>query len=192
MRRKPNSGGHRSKTSRGVLEALWNEHRAWVAAVVEVARPRAVDLEDLLQEVALRFLREFGSLRDRKLLRPWLRQIARNVCRDSARRSSLRRTEAADLETLETAACKHGTNGAVESRDEIARIHEAMATLPAAMRELLALRAVDGLSQRQLAATLGVPETTIEQRLVRARRALRTALAPAARRETSPPRSCLR
>ena len=176
---------------RQTLEALWREHRSWVAAVVDTIRPRDVDLEDLLQEVALRFVRQIRSLRDAKRLRAWLRQIARNVCTDASRRTRLRRTEHAELDTIEIARGNLGTTSELESRDELARVRAAMTTLPEDMRELLALRAIDGLSQREIAATLDLPETTIETRLVRARRALRAALGPNKLSHLSSPRRCL-
>jgi RNA polymerase sigma-70 factor (ECF subfamily) len=48
--------------------------------------------------------------------------------------------------------------------------------LPAQFAEPLLLQATQGLSQRQLAELLGVPETTVETRLARGRRMLRQLL----------------
>lgn len=156
------------------LEALWREHRAWIAAIVQAIRPGASEAEDLLQEVALKVVQGSAQLRDANAVRPWLRSIAKNVCTDAGRRQQVRRCESVDLAELSLA----DTTGAkrVEDEDELEQVRVALATLPESSRELLALRAVDGLSYRQIAETLEVPETTIEQRLVRARKALRSAL----------------
>jgi RNA polymerase sigma-70 factor (ECF subfamily) len=54
----------------------------------------------------------------------------------------------------------------------------ATARLPEHYREPLLLRAVRGMSYRQIADTLGVPITTVETRLARARRMLRDELEP--------------
>jgi RNA polymerase sigma-70 factor (ECF subfamily) len=48
--------------------------------------------------------------------------------------------------------------------------------LPSQFAEPLLLQATQGLSQRQLAQLLGVPETTVETRLARGRRMLRQLL----------------
>lgn len=176
---------------RAALEQLWTEHRAWVAAVVESTRPRDHDFEDLMQEVALRFVSKLAQLDDPTRLRPWLRQIARNVCTDAGRRARLRRTESVELDAiLPLDEAQSSTLRIVDARDELARTRAALDALDADTREVLALRAIEGMSHRQLAETLDVPVTTIESRLVRARRALRRALAASS--ATPKPNRCLR
>ncbi|MCA8968385.1 MAG: sigma-70 family RNA polymerase sigma factor [Planctomycetes bacterium] len=156
------------------LEALWLEHRTWISALAATLRPRGTELEDLLQEVALKVLRGFDDLRDDVAVRAWLRSITKNVCTDAGRRQRLRTTESCEL----TAIAVNGDRELerVEQRDEVERVQLALATLPESARELLALRAIRGLTQRQIAETLELTETAVEQRLVRARRALRRAL----------------
>lgn len=178
--------GAASRGDRKALSRLWTEHRVWVAAVVECARPRSVELEDLMQEVALRFVSRFASLREHTRLRPWLRSIARNVCTDAARRASLRQCEDRELDHLPLRPAAESMR-VIEARDELARTRSALESLPENAREVLALRAIEGLSQRELAEILDLPETTIETRLARARRALRAAL-----RTPTSTRKCLR
>jgi DNA-directed RNA polymerase specialized sigma24 family protein len=67
------------------VAALWRTHRRWVGAVLLAHRPRGVDLEDLLQEVAVIVLQKIAELRDPERLRPWLAAIARNVARMEGR-----------------------------------------------------------------------------------------------------------
>jgi RNA polymerase sigma-70 factor (ECF subfamily) len=155
---------------------LWRTHRRAVAAVVLAHRrldAAAPDLEDLMQEVALRLCRHLGELREPQRFEPWLMQIARNVARESARRGSVR----AVVRPLDDAA-EPLVAAAADARVAGADLADALARLPDDLREPLVLRCVEGLPQRRIAELLGLPETTIETRLVRARRLLRERLEP--------------
>ena len=56
------------------------------------------------------------------------------------------------------------------------RVAQALASLPAAQRDVLLLHAWGGLSQEEIAAALGLPAGTVRSRLWRARGALRSQL----------------
>jgi len=145
---------------------LWHRYRSAVAAVALAYRPRS-ELEDLVQETALAWVRALGSLRDPERFEPWLLQIARNVARSGARRQrSSVITTIADPDALV----------ALPPREHDESIARAIAMLPDEYREPLLLKSVEGLSQRRIAELLGLPETTVETRLVRARRMLREKL----------------
>jgi RNA polymerase sigma-70 factor (ECF subfamily) len=55
----------------------------------------------------------------------------------------------------------------VLERDELRRIAEAIAELPQKTAQIFTLRRVHGLSQRQIAQQLGVPESTVEKHISR-------------------------
>jgi len=162
------------------LEALWAEHRRWVAVVLLAHKPREADLEDLLQEVAMTFVSRVHELRDPGALRGWLRSVALNAARMDARRVRVRRStlRPLDPEHDELPDPQHARERrAAEARAEAQAALSAAGQLPEELREPLLLRCLRGLSQKQIAATLGLPETTIETRLARARRLLRERLA---------------
>lgn len=162
----------------GALALLWRENRAWIAAVLHAHRPREAELDDLLQEVALTLVRHADEL-DLARARPWLRRVAINCARDAGRRARVRRRP------LPAPAVENGADaaGGAEGAGPAATLGAIMA-LPMEYREplLLSLR---GLSQRVIAEVMEVPLTTVETRLVRARRMLREALAPAAQEHVS-------
>lgn len=157
--------------------AQWREHRRWVAAVLLAHMPRHAELEDLLQEVALTLVARGHELREPAALRGWLRTVALNTARMAARRVRLPVVESPDGsgdELPDPAADRRE-----RQRDAAAEAEQALRLtrqLPDPYREALLLRCVDGLSQKQIAETLGVPETTVETRLARARRMLRERL----------------
>lgn len=160
---------------REALRALWHAHRRWVAAVLLAYKPRHIELDDLLQEVAVSVVSNIRSLRDEASLRPWLRTIAINAARASARRSQHRPR----LRLVDDAGPRFGA-GADESAvrdDESQRILRLTQELPDMYREPLLLQAAYGMSVNQVAAMLDVPVTTIETRLARARRMLRQQIA---------------
>ena len=156
--------------------AQWREHRRWIAAVLLAHMPRHAELEDLLQDVALTFVARGHELREPAALRGWLRTVALNTARMAARRVRLPVADSAG-------ESEHLPDPAVERRErqrdaavEADRALRLTRELPDPYREALLLRCVDGLSQKQIAETLGVPETTVETRLARARRMLRERL----------------
>lgn len=150
------------------IAEVWSLNRRWIAAVLAVHAPRGSDIEDLLQEVAATLVAKCHHIRDAASLRGWLRVVAINVARMAARSRS---TESRVLRMVahgrgERAA---GDEAGREARETLALL----ARLPSQYSEPLLLQATQGLSQRQIAELLDVPETTIETRLARGRRMLR-------------------
>ncbi len=171
-------GGSSAGLSASEVDALWREHRRWVAAVILAHMPRDADLEDLLQDVALLMVRSLHTLNDINAIRPWLRTIAINTSRSAGRKRKVRMRLVREVEDMDTMSGAEGGSIAAE-KDRAARLErgrrlmEAAQTLPSAYREPLILRAVRGMSQKQVAEVLDLPETTVETRLVRARRMVR-------------------
>lgn len=167
---------HRARAGeRACLDLLWRQHRRYVAAVLLAHRSRVDDdLEDLLQEVAVVLVRKLGELRDPGAFRGWLRTVALNVLRARRRRPS---APTIPIEVVGDADVTDPAIERLESRDEQSVVLRALSRLPDDQREALVLKSVEGVSQREIARRLGVPETTIESRLARARRRLREELA---------------
>jgi RNA polymerase sigma-70 factor (ECF subfamily) len=162
---------------------IWETNRRWLAAAILAHKPRSADLEDLLQDVAVKIVRRIGEVRDPATLRPWMRAIAINAARTAGRtrtrRMRLVRPVDADPDTATArdagptpAAAAEGSMHAEEARRAMAAANR----LPEEYREPLLLRCVRGMSYKQIADLMGVPVTTIETRLARARRMVREEL----------------
>ncbi len=155
------------------LRALWQLHRRWVAAVVLAHKPREADVEDLLQDVAMTFVRSISTLRDGAVLRPWLRTVAINTARAAGRQQTRRQArDRAHALTLREPGVP-ASEGTEASLDEGGRLLRLAAELPEGYREPLLLRCVRGMSYHQIAELTGLPESTIETRIARGRRMLR-------------------
>jgi RNA polymerase sigma-70 factor (ECF subfamily) len=59
---------------------------------------------------------------------------------------------------------------------ELGVLVEALEALPPRCREVVVLRKVDGLSQREVAAEMGIAEDTVEKQIAKGMRALADAL----------------
>lgn len=164
------------------LREVWQQHRRWVAGVLLAHKPRDVDLEDLLQDVALSLVKRIGDLRDPSAVRPWLRQIAINAARAWGRRQQVRTPERKGLRLsvaggADVATDAVGSDPTDQGREEGARLLELARSLPPGYSEPLILRAVRGMSYREIGRVMDLPETTIETRIARARRMVRELVA---------------
>ena len=177
-------------TSREEAALIWRQNRRWVAAVLLAHAPREVEIDDLLQEVAVTLVEKIDTVRDTDKIRPWLRAVALNAARSAGRQHGVRKstrsiegTAAAaggPAEPADPRAKREGKDA--ESRDEARVALDVARGLPEKYREPLLLRSVHGLTQKEIAATLELSETAVESRLARARRMLRERMVHGARR----------
>jgi RNA polymerase sigma-70 factor (ECF subfamily) len=158
---------------------LLARYREPVFRLVRATTGHADEALDITQEV---FVAAFAGLARYDAARPfgaWIRRIALNKSRDWARRRKVRSffTRAAPIEEARWVTDDTiPSDVQVADRTELARVTAAIGVLPARLREVLLLRAVDNLSQAEAADVLGVSEKAVETRLYRARAKLREAL----------------
>lgn len=174
------------------LRELWHQNRRWVAGVLLAHKPRTIDVEDLLQDVALSMVRRIEDLRDPAALRPWLRQVAINAARAAGRREQVRaperrglRLDAPDAPDAPLAA-PDAEQSDIAERHEGARLLELARRLPEGYAEPLILKAVRGMSYREIGRVMDLPDTTIETRIARARRMVRELVAQEFGEATAP------
>ncbi|MBO9534679.1 MAG: RNA polymerase sigma factor [Solirubrobacteraceae bacterium] len=157
------------------FDALYRESRADLFAyVVSVVGDRAT-AEDV---VAISFERAYSKRRafnpSRGTPRQWLFGIARNAALDELRKRSRRATPVADA-GMHVADGAHAHDAAGDERADA--IRAAIGGLHPRDRELIALKFFAGLSNEEIAGTLGITEGNARVRMHRALTALREACA---------------
>jgi RNA polymerase sigma-70 factor (ECF subfamily) len=158
------------------LDTLWR-------TALRLCRGHDADAEDLMQETALRAQQGYGQLRATEAAKSWLLTIMTRQHLNRIR-SRKRRPEwsAADLATTEfeqmlAEAEPHlGTERLVEQAALREALAEALDSLPDEMRMAVWLVDAEGLSMREAAEAMAVPEGTVASRLFRGRRQLRVIL----------------
>jgi RNA polymerase sigma-70 factor (ECF subfamily) len=113
------------------------------------------DAEDLTEQTFLQAYRHFERAQAEshgRPLRPWLIRIAHNLAANYYRDRSRRpQTPIDDVGTL---SAPHTTEGLVESRQELARIIDAVQQLPDDRREALIMRFALGMDNREIARAM--------------------------------------
>ena len=154
---------------------LLGRHRE---AVFRLVRGSIGDGDAALDVTQEAFIAAFAALKNYDGVRPfktWMSRIAINKCRDWARRRAVRRffSFALPLESAATTADETiPADQQLADRAELARVRKAITKLPAAIREPLILRTIEGLTQAETAQVLGISEKSVETRLYRARKKL--------------------
>ena len=159
--------------------------KGYSPAVYRYCLKRLGSREEAEDAVQLTFLNAWRSLErgfEPDQPRPWLFQIAANVCSTSLR-SKLggTRTELRDPATLDDMAA-HERNG----REELVGLPEALRLLPTTQRRALLLRDWQGLSYREIAADLAVSVASVETLLFRGRNKVATTLTTTNWRKVTP------
>jgi RNA polymerase sigma-70 factor, ECF subfamily len=147
------------------LPRLYRAARAWTGSREEA--------EDLVQETYARVLSRPRFIRGEGELAYLLRALRNTLI--SERRTRARRPVTSPL-------IEESATGARRSDDpaeaaEIREVHDAVAELPQEFRDVLVAVDIAGLSYREAARALGVPQGTLTSRLFRARDRLARRLA---------------
>jgi RNA polymerase sigma-70 factor, ECF subfamily len=166
-----------SESLRGDEDAfrmLVERHRPWLYTLARGILQDGDLASDAVQDT---FLKSYGSLaeyRGRGAFRAWIRKILVNHCLSLLRG----RHSYLSLEDLDREVASHerGPEEQALAQNEADHIRRAMSRLPAHYRAALVLRVIEGLSYREIAHLLTVPESTVETWIHRGRLRMRALL----------------
>lgn len=142
-------------------------HDASLRAYLRGAFPAVRDVEDVVQESYLRIWRTRAAQPVRSA-RAFLFRIARNLALDLVRRDRVAPfSPVRDLEGLSVLDHGSSPDRVLDTQEKLMFLADAIEALPARCREVVILRKIQGLSQREVAARLGLAEKTVEAQLAR-------------------------
>lgn len=160
---------------RVALELLYRRHAAWLTARLQ-SRSGDPDLTDLaIQDTFLAVWRRAGSFRGEGDVGAWLWGIAIRRLIDLLRK---RRPIPLDPNAIHDmlAGANASPEEAVLGDGSHGELAGALASLPVELRTVLVATAIDGLTTKEAARLLGLPQGTVKTRLMRARHALQEVL----------------
>ena len=135
------------------------------------------EVSDLRQEVYVRVYVGCAAARPASA-RAFVLSTARNLLIDRVRRAQVVSIETyADIESLNPAVDELSPERHLSARSELRLLQAALELLPSRCREVVELRKIEGLSQREVAARMGIAEDTVEKQVAKGVRILAQALA---------------
>lgn len=162
-----------------LLEDLVRQHSRLVYRIAYAALRSHHDAEDATQETFLRVLRYSHKLAAVEDPKTWLARIAWRVAVDRSRQRGRKREiplEHYDKPVTEMTSADAPADHAVHGAQVGVLLERLIAALPEKLREPLLLSAVEEMSPREVAATLGINEAAVRSRVFRARQILKQKL----------------
>lgn len=153
--------------------ALWVEknllpHEPRIRSWLAHNRIRDTDADDIVQEMYARIgsLDNLDTIRDPAL---YAIKVAHSILSNQIRRSQIVSiTAVGDLSDFDIPAPSATPEEELVQRDEMQVVVDALAALPQRTRDVLFLRRLEGLSQKQTAVRLAIAEKTVEKHMTRA------------------------
>lgn len=141
------------------LDELLDELLPMVRRLTTAVAPSVA--EDATQEALLAIFRNLSELRNPEAIVAWTRKLTI--------RTALRLARAGRRDQPLGA----GAASQVDPGEQLIELVDALERLPAEQRTVVALRAIEGLSEQEVARVLDLPVGTVKSRLHRARASLR-------------------
>lgn len=147
------------------VREVWVRHSGAVRRALHRQLPSAADVDDLLQEVFVAFVRQAAAIAEPSALRAYLVGLAVRRALQ-ARRSAGRRRRWTELFGLEA---PRRSEARVEGRDALRALHRVLDGLSDELRLAFSLRYVEDLQLADVARALDASEATAKRVLARAR-----------------------
>lgn len=147
-------------------------HEGMLRSWLRSHRLISADVEDIVQEsyAALAALDRVDHIRD---VRTYMFSVARRLMLRAMRRRRVISIDAmAEIDLSDLQTDEPSLEAQADSGHELSRVAEQIDQLPAKCRRAFLLRKIDGLSQAEIAATMGISESTVEKHLGKALRFL--------------------
>jgi RNA polymerase sigma-70 factor (ECF subfamily) len=157
-------------------EAIWREFHDGLLGFISRRVPSRETAEDILQDVMLRIHRSAAGVERAEAVGAWVHAIARNAIADHFRSASVRRELAAES-AIDPEALGEPEADPPDVRGELAAcIAPLLRRLSPSFREALTLTELEGLTQEEAAARVGLSLPGMKSRVQRARRQLKQVL----------------
>ncbi len=162
--------------------ALWQDHGP---SLVRYARkelgPMSDEAEDVVSDAFERLMIHYERYGDRtdEQIKGLLLRMVRNLCMDAHRKrkrisGAITTTEAdiADWKDSVADPLEQTAEEVVISEDNIRRMKALIRSLSPALRDVLEMRLIEDMTNREIAEELGIEESIVRQRISRARKTI--------------------
>lgn len=148
------------------INEIWSEYRAGIKSFLHSRISDENEVDDLLQEILIKTFKNLHSVKSQSSIKSWLFQIANHVIIDFYRKQEKSQTVNADdlWYSQEEISAQKALSACIEPFIQ---------ALPKEEAELLTAIDIQGQSQKEYAANLGISYSTLKSRVQKARNELR-------------------
>jgi RNA polymerase sigma-70 factor (ECF subfamily) len=153
-------------------EAIVRQHWRKVFNVAYKFVAKHDEAEDLTQDIFLKVFKSLDTFDRRANFQTWLISVSRNLCIDhyrSVRKERETIDRGVDTTDIAPPSPEPGPIAALEQRDRVVLLRQALAALPETLRTAVLLRDIQELSYQEIADQLRLPEGTVKSRINRGR-----------------------
>ncbi len=144
------------------VDHVVRENEAMLRRFIALRVRGAMDVDDLVHEVFLRFARRPADQVIERL-ESYLFQTAANLIRDGARHQRVRRQTMSEVTAFSAGATEPSPEQSLIDRQTLVQVRAALADLPERTRHVFLLYRIDGLRHQDIARALGVSVSTVEK-----------------------------
>jgi len=157
--------------NKDALQRLLTHNWPWLKGLVYSIVGDADQVDDIMQDICVRVITKIDSLREPERFRPWLAVLARRqALRHRQRRARMPGPLHQEIAELRCDEKSQKLFEKVEQREQCRQILQAVQSLPEKYRQVFMLAYAGDLTYGNIAEILDIPITTMQIRLVRARR----------------------
>ncbi|WP_174299368.1 RNA polymerase sigma factor [Caulobacter sp. S45] len=166
---------------RSAFSQLMGRHKGPIHGYIRRYVRDPDDAADVLQDTFVSAWRALSSYDPGRPFDVWLRRVALNKCRDHGRRASVRRVisglfDSSGRRVEDRPDPTADGEASLIAREDVRALEAALAALPHGLRDPLVLTVLEGLSQAEAGAVLGLSAKAVEVRVYRARAKLAATL----------------
>ena len=155
------------------VESVWRDLHDPLLRFITRRVPDRASAEDILQEVMLRLHRHADEISHVDSVSGWMHTISRNAITDYYRAAARRELPVVNPTPTDEPDALGEYGPGLPRGELIGCLEPLLARLPAASREALQLTDLDGLTQAEAGARLGLSTSGMKSRVQRARNQLR-------------------
>lgn len=156
---------------RQAIQKLMQTNWTWLKGLLYSILGNPDQVDDALQNVCVRVIEKVHTLKNPESFRPWLATVARHSALSQRTKNSKNPVSLNELLAAQQMADNQGdTAEKIVKQEQHKLILEAIKQIPEKYREVFVLKYVKDMTYAEIADTLDLPITTIQIRLVRARR----------------------
>lgn len=136
------------------------------------------DAEDIVQEAFIKLFETETVFQNEEHARRWLIRVTINACKNHLSSAWRRRMQPMGFQELELALgqAESDTSGWMSGDEEARQLYQTVSSLPEKYRSVVHLYYYESYSVKEIAQILQKKETTIQTRLMRARKMLKQQL----------------